>query len=449
MYKKITLENSLSFLLKALLFLLPWQTIWIYKEQFLNGVKWEYGTLGFYVSEILLWAAVLIFMAWFVKKLAAKDLRFKINFGWSKDRIFALACLIFVIYVLASIFWAADVNLGLQWALRIVGGIVLFFMLYIGPLTFRQMAVSFVGGAVLQSILGVWQFLSQSTFAFKWLGLVSHPVWQAGTSVISGPEVGRWLRAYGAFPHPNILGGYLVISLMVSYLLFLKTKRRSWQTRLLQLFIIGIQVMALFFTFSRSTWLAFIFVLVILFCFAYFWDRQKKRLFFLGSNFLVTIGLFLVLSFLLWPLIQTRLAGESVTEVRSTVERVQSYEESKQLFGEHPWLGVGAGNYTIALYKMNPTRPGWEYQPVHNMAMLLLVDLGIIGLLLLAVVGVIFFIYQFEIPHFYLFCYFLHGVIYIVLAMFDHYLLSSYTGILLTAVYWAAVLRFLPHTLHK
>ena len=41
--KEIHLEQILSFLIKAFLFILPWQTIWIYREQFLNGFKWQYG----------------------------------------------------------------------------------------------------------------------------------------------------------------------------------------------------------------------------------------------------------------------------------------------------------------------------------------------------------------------------------------------------------------------
>ena len=51
---KISLINSLRTLLGLLLFLLPWQTIWITQERFLNGAKWQYGTQGFYATEFLL-----------------------------------------------------------------------------------------------------------------------------------------------------------------------------------------------------------------------------------------------------------------------------------------------------------------------------------------------------------------------------------------------------------
>ena len=33
----------------------PWQTVWIYRAAFLNGSVWQYGTLGLYLSEGILW----------------------------------------------------------------------------------------------------------------------------------------------------------------------------------------------------------------------------------------------------------------------------------------------------------------------------------------------------------------------------------------------------------
>ena len=53
----------INYLLLLFLFLLPWQTRLIWHEGKLNGGHWEYGTLSFFVVEILLWLVVVFFVA--------------------------------------------------------------------------------------------------------------------------------------------------------------------------------------------------------------------------------------------------------------------------------------------------------------------------------------------------------------------------------------------------
>jgi len=218
------LESKLKFLLKSLLFLLPWQTIWIYKEGILNGVKWQYGTLGFYATEILLWLCAVLFLIWYLKKIKLRVTSYELRI--TKEKIFLASLLIFLLYALASKYWALDMLVAEQSSLRLMEATILFLLILVGPLNFRESTIYFIAGAAVQSLLGIWQFLTQTTFAYKWLGLASHPVFEAGTSIISNTD-GRWLRAYGAFPHPNILGGYLVISLILTTLLFLKSDKQN------------------------------------------------------------------------------------------------------------------------------------------------------------------------------------------------------------------------------
>jgi len=73
------LEKTIKILLGFLLFLLPWQTIWIYQEKFLNGAKWEYGTLGLYATEILLWLCALLFIIWFYKQQKLQATSYKLQ----------------------------------------------------------------------------------------------------------------------------------------------------------------------------------------------------------------------------------------------------------------------------------------------------------------------------------------------------------------------------------
>ncbi len=56
------LQKILTYFVKLFLLLLPFQTVWIYDEMFLNGVKSQWGTSGFYVTEGLLWVSIILFI---------------------------------------------------------------------------------------------------------------------------------------------------------------------------------------------------------------------------------------------------------------------------------------------------------------------------------------------------------------------------------------------------
>jgi O-antigen ligase len=443
-FTKITIDKFLKTGLGLLLFLLPWQTIWIWQERFLNGFKWQYGTLGLYATEILLWISVVLFIVWYHKKYLSHNPEQKSSF--SKDRIFIFSILSFVVYGFASVWWSIDSSLALQHALYMMEAFLLFFMLYLGPLKFEEAAMWFLAGATVQSILAIWQFLTQSSFGLDWLGLVVHPAWEAGTSVVTSVEIGRWLRAYGSFSHPNALGGYLVISILVSSILFLRTKNRGVAYRLVVSVPFILQFFALVFTFSRSAWvgagivgLFYIYLIRSRINYSYF-----SILPILVSGILFAIGLVLF-----GPLLDTRVSHQSTAEIRSMSERIAGYGESVKLFEEQPWFGVGLGNYTAALYQMDSSREGWEYQPVHNVFGLVIVELGVVGAgLLLAVwllfsyVHLIFFKADFVSVIFFALCF-------SPLVLFDHYLFSSYAGLLLAAVCFSIFLRIYPNTLHK
>ena len=388
----------------------------------MNGSKWQYGTLGFYATEVLLWLAIFSFLFLYCKKIFVER-KEKIKFSWSKDRVFILSVLVFLVYCFASVFWSLDTAVALQQSFHIMEAFLLFFVLYLGLVDWKRAAQWFVAGAVLQSAFGIYQFLTQSTFAFKWLGLVVHPVMEAGTSVIVGDGIGRVLRAYGAFSHPNVFGGYLAITIFVTlYLLFQDKKNKVLFGALF------LQLIALFFTFSRSAWLAVGVVLVGL-C-VYFIKTKKWNY----TKIILSCFVFgAVLSALYFPLVHTRVAHQSSHEIRSTEERVGGIKEGIQIWKTAPMLGVGVGNYTAASYKQNPTRPGYEYQPVHNVPLLVLSEFGVLGGGLLLLIVVTFFrLLPKDKKAFFFASIFIFGL----LSIFDHYLYSSYIGILVSGIYF-------------
>ena len=172
-------------------------------------------------------------------------------------------------------------------------------------------------------------------------------------------------------------------------------------------------------------------------------DYKIKRLPVTSHQLLIIVYL-VILVVLFFPLIQTRLTSLSVTEMRSTDERVSEYSDAWKLFKKDPILGVGAGNYTKALWESNKWRPAWKIQPVHNAFVLFAVESGVVGVGLLAFVVLTWIMDQrswikrrgqFDV------CSMFHVLCFVIIVSFDHYLYSSYTGLMLSALFFGLISR--------
>ncbi len=410
--------------INAFLFLLPWPTIYITREVFLHGAKWQAGTMGFFATEILLWSCISIFVFLYLKKIREIKIQ-KIEFTWSVDRVFVLSLLLFLLYCMASALWSSERQLAQQQSLHILEACLFFLVLYLAPIDRVQATKYFIVGAVVQSVLGIFQFLTQSTFSYKWLGLVAHPVQELGTSVIAGEGIGRVLRAYAAFSHPNVFAGYLVVAIFCTVFLLLQERKNNFLK-----FAFSLELIALFFTFSRAAWI--VVILFFLGCEIVSRMRRVEWYSFLQKLCSVALVLFCLLSMLYWPLIHTRISHDSRLEIQSTEERVTGYKEAFQIWKQAPWLGVGAGNYTVALSQVHPNQPGYMYQPVHNVPLLFGAEFGLVGVMLLFGVLITFYRFSLQNSHQKYQMLFL-TVLFFLFFLFDHYLFSSFVGLMLCA----------------
>lgn len=438
------LERTIQYLSCLFLFLLPWQTILIFQERFVNGAKWEYGTIGLYATEILGWILVLLFMWWYIVKIKNSSpfgykfslkLRMQ-NFSWSRDRIFVLSILLFTLYSLLFTPFANEQFLAFQHAQRILLGSLLFLLFYIGPVNPRHALWAFVLGSIPVSLLGIWQFLAQATFASTLLGLSAYVIHEPGTSIIASESIGRWLRAYGSFSHPNVFGGYLVFVILSALMLYRSSVRGG---RVVLNLVLVLQSAALFFTFSRSAWISVAMVTLLYCCIVVRDSSQPHPNPALRKGRGLTAMLpvcsimlsFFVLTAIYFPLVSTRLSATSVNEVASITERTDGYDQARQLFKDNVLFGVGGGNYTHALMTLYPDMPGWWYQPVHMVPLLVAVEVGVIGVALLLFVMGSFLRVQ-KIP-FGTMC-----ALFLVLSpliLLDHYVWSSFVGLAMGALY--------------
>ena len=76
------LRQAIKTLLYFFIFLLPWQTRWIYDPGELNAGFWEYGTKSLYITEILLGIIIVLALVYIIK-LDVRDYKAgKMKLNW-------------------------------------------------------------------------------------------------------------------------------------------------------------------------------------------------------------------------------------------------------------------------------------------------------------------------------------------------------------------------------
>ncbi len=427
------------------IFFLPWQTRFIFTPE-----KTEFLAFGIYLSEIFLWLALAFWLT---------------NANFKKNKI-PFIFLVFYIFSFLSIFWSSDRVSAFRLWLFIFDGIMIYLFLQnlIPPLKAEGgqtqppplkvrggwgelwnsrtgLIYVFLFSLFISSLFGIWQFFNLGSGSFKWLGLAARGAWNLGDIVVAaGSE--RWLRAYGPFPHPNIFGGYLAAGLI---LLFNEIKNKTKTIRSYTFcfiyFLSAVLFFALFLTFSRSAWLAFaiasIYFLLKNISPLRLGQSEASRKTLKYFSFLLLLAI--CLSIIFYPFIKTRMGSVGRLEQKSNTERAASWREGLSVWRQNPIFGSGISNY-IATIIPDPERERGNYsgiqknndwiphqvrddsknsQPPHNIFILVLLQLGLIG----------FMIYLF----------FWRGfwknpalrpllILFFVIGMFDHYLWTLWSG---------------------
>lgn len=424
------LKRIVEYGLYLFIFLLPWQTRWIWQPGYLAGGPWEYGTFSLYGVDILL--ILLIILSFFIKGREAKAI---------KNIWILILAFLFISFL--SIFGASNQELGWYAFIRLLEGAAIFWLVWRSQFSLVKAGVAFASAGFIQSGFAIYQFFSQSSPAFKWLGLASQDPGVLGDFVV-GTNTGRFLRAYGSLPHPNMLGGFLVMAIIILLgLYFYLNHSQSSRWFLLKDLLIIISLVVITFglllTFSRSAWLALAVALAILFLVNIF--RKRKLQVWLLAKATIVMLLVAVMTFVMIPeLFETRALGQVRLEIKSTQERIAYYSDAKKLI-EKNWLkGVGVGNYTQAVYnQIDSFRESWDYQPVHNIYLLVGTETGIFGL-------IVFLLLLFEIIKNIIFKISRSGdwflvnssilIAFLVIGFFDHYFWTLSFGIWL---FWLAL----------
>ncbi len=410
------------------LFLLPWQTRYIWKYGELNGGYWEYGTGSIYATEILLWGILILF---FVQNFLNKEVWVSL---FKKKNAFSLLFIGFLAVVGLSVILSENFDVSYNYIFHILEGMALATVLVRSGQENKYVLAIWLGG-VGQGVLAIYQFLTQHVFASKWLGMAAQESYNLGPSVIQFADQ-RWLRAYGSFGSPNSLGIYLAVLFILGFILYFKTQipRYKILVSVGQLLILS----GLVLSFSRAAWLSALVGIVSLAVILFLKQREFSRDFIKQIIFAMGVAVFWVVIF--YPVFNARFNLQNRLEATSISERKGQYSESLSFVKSNPIFGVGPGVYTFALSKKYPELVSWQLQPIHNIYLLSIVEIGVVAalFLLVLIVGLARLIFR-NSPIYLPFL-----VVLLASGVFDHWLASMFTGIVFWWVIWGLGIKRNP-----
>ncbi|MCF7906458.1 hypothetical protein K9L04_00820 [Patescibacteria group bacterium] len=342
-------KNKISnFLLLLIIFLIPFQTRYIFEIMGINNQYFEYGNISIYIIDILI-----LFYILFNLKNLLETVKDKKNL-----KFIILTLILLIILILFN-----NKILSIYWIFRIFYLILFFTILFFEKIKIlEKIYLVLICSSTIQAIISIYQFYKQSIIPNKYLGLAGKFASDLGPSIIEGGGF-RILRGYGLFTHPNILGLYLIIgTIFLIYFIFKNNKYKN-----LYYFLLGLNIIGIIYSFSR---LIYVFLFITIFFTLIFYKKNIKEK-------IIILIIFLSLIIINFNFIKIRINPESRLNINSNNERVLEYNNID--FNEFNILkGVGIRNYTFYTLDKYPDIKIWELNPIHNIYLLSIIESGII-----------------------------------------------------------------------
>ena len=434
---------------------------------FYSGAFTEWTTFFVYASDVFLifacafWLISIFKNSFYLdKKSKYLNNKFKKVTKLPKVWLLLLAFLVWVIlnlainsdYLKISVFQTVKL---IELSLLVI---FVYFNLKNSKILFNSLFVLVFSG-FLQSLIAIYQFIAQhSVFTYPILAkitgesIISPQIPGVAKIIVDGEKI---IRAYGTFPHPNILGGFLIFTTLITICLYLEHKKGILSSKLrlrihpegeqtlvclcmaqiskfsrlfqynntnsvksqgiayslLWITLIFTQITALFFTFSRTAWTGFLLSLLIMIIF-YFYNHKivsparpaggRETISKINNNVKNTIIKFkeLLIVFLLliclivsnFSIIQARIGGDLLSSGRlpdnSAISERNFYNNvSRETISENFVFGSGLGTYIFQIddfvrnKEINQILQPWQYQPAHNIYLLIASEVGVTGLI--------------------------------------------------------------------
>lgn len=335
-------RNTVSnFLLYILIFLLPTQLgkHFFFDFSYVSGVRVDYLAPTVYLTDLMAFGLILI----------------------NRQRVFSFfkqkKILIFLCLLLINIIFSRSKPIALYTFIKLVELIAVYVVFNRNLLKPVYLIWAFLGGGLIELTLALIQFITKHSIQgiFYFLGerylTLSTP--GVAKTAFSGVE---FLRPYGTFSHPNSLAGFY---LLLYFFVLTNTKFGSY--RLVKNALLFVSSLLILISFSKVA----IGVLVLL-NLAYLWQHRSS----LSCRFCFFSRL--------TTLVVTGLVFLSVSNDPLTIKkRLELFSQWANLIPYHWLTGVGIGSYVSAIGINKNFSLDTLNQPVHNIFLLALAELGI------------------------------------------------------------------------
>jgi len=400
------LSKVIRNLWKLFLFSFPFSLNLILYEKrsysFGNFNPWVTGFL--YLPEVLL---ILIFLLWLIEKVRAK------KFGdLGKAGVGTIFLLLFVINAGIISFFLGNSTLFLFYVLRIAEAGMIYLILRDEVIPHYLTVTWLLYGALFQIVIAFLQTRINQSVGLSFIGEPYINPDTANVAKIDLADGTKQIRAYGTFLHPNILGAYLMTILFIALPYLKKASLTFW---------LVILTGGIFLTGSQAAQMTTVTVFAILFILSLLKKAHHKRTFTLGLLVVLIVGN-------AWFFVNSSRVNITDTSIKERLtQNVISLDMALNNFS-----GVGVGNFTLEMEKYSPEKlMPWEFQPVHNAYFLTLNETGIQGFLILLVMMTIVIHAYWKTDVSYSLrakARILPLIALIIIASFDHLLITSYIG---------------------
>jgi hypothetical protein len=302
------------------------------------------------------------------------------------DRPIAIAFGVYLACAVLSTAASNDVQLGLFQLSALLEAFALFLFLY-NYLVDRQRVRTFVAGMLLglllQTGVGIAQVKWPGALNLTFLGQAEDVEPQVVGGNIALPDVDRGTttvagevteRPTGLLIHPNVLGCYLVILIPAAFATWLGSSKRGLQA--LGWTAFAAACATLYLSLSRSGWVGTAAAMGLAAGCWLAWGRSaiagRKKLLLAAMALAVVVGVASKAETIYSRLTET--AGEAIDF------RVNLVRAAIGMVEDHPMLGIGLNNFVNVVEHYDATGMSRIKQfPVHNLAMLELSEVGLLG----------------------------------------------------------------------
>ena len=396
----------------------------------IGGTFNEYTGIYLYLSDIFL---ILTLIFWVIPILCNKNSNlsiYKSLFNALSKPLYILPLLL-VVWSFISTLWSQNTDIALFRSFKLLEFYLLYIYITSAFSPFRKGGIREIFKIILflalfEAIIAIFQFVLQHSIGLFWLkeSLISADLPGVAKIIFNGHKL---IRVYGLFPHPNILGGFLVFSILVALaykkMFFIhsiecsvpnskkysiltphnvprETFAPGWNNlalgqtwniyiiKLLPLFVSAL-ILALILTFSKSAILGLLIGSVYMFYKANIPKDTLTRHLKVFLKYLIVLSLILVLlaivikpdfkSFFIKSLSE-RILYLDVSPARIAMQSVAGGRETIKDYGAL-LFGIGSGQSVSGMQNLkNLNLETWQFQPVHNVFLLIWAELGFLGL---------------------------------------------------------------------